>query len=391
VLYVEVNEDGTVGGSHQALYDLVKGLDRERFEPVVLFYQDNSFSDRLRGLGAEVHTYEAERERERTVRRGGNPVSKTLDIAVGAIGRRTRFLRRCSIDLLHLNNSPASGFDDWLPAARFAGIPCIASAMSVAPKKIGLVKRTLMRQFDVVVPVSRYILDDWAAAGIPRERMRVVHHGVDLEALRARVARDPADVRRELGVPAGCSLAVMVGNIRRWKGQHVVLEALALLDARARGRLFTVFAGGVGTSHVYMGSLEQLVKQHGLEPCVSFLGPRSDVPDLLNAADLAIHASVRPEPGGIAVLEAMTLGRAVVAADVGGHAEVLTPESGFTFDTSAPEALAEHLVRLIEDEGLRRRMGKSARERMENFSIERNVRETQSVYDAVLSRGRPGT
>jgi glycosyltransferase involved in cell wall biosynthesis len=387
VLCVEVNEDGTVGGSHQALYDLVKGLDRERFEPVVLFYQDNPFSDRLRELGVEVHTYERERERELEVRLRGHPLSKALDILFGAVLRRTRFLRRHSIGLLHLNNSPGLGFNDWLPAARLASIPCVVSAMIIAPHGEGPVKRALMRGFDAVIPVSRYILEDWAAAvGIPRKRMHVVHHGVDLEAFRARVSRTPEDVRAELGVPPGHALAVMVGNIREWKGQHVVLEALALLDEGVRNRLYTVFAGGAGDQHgAYLSRLRELVEGYGLQECVSFLGPRSDAPNLLNAADIAIHASVRPEPGGIAVLEAMAVGAAVVAADVGGHTEVLTADSGFTFDTTYPQALAEHLVHLVESEELRRRVGEKAKERMEEFSVERNVHATQDVYEAVLA------
>jgi glycosyltransferase involved in cell wall biosynthesis len=383
---VEVNEDGTVGGSHQALYDLVKGLDRERFEPVVLFYQDNSFSDRLRDVGAEVYTFDEARKRERAVRRSGNPISKSLDILVGATLRRSRFLRQHRIDLVHLNNSPATGFDDWLPAARLNGIPCIASVMSVAPPNVGPIGRMLMRQFDLVLPVSRYILDDWARVGIPRERMRVVHHGIDLEAFRSRVTRSPEEVRAEFHVPPGHCLAVMVANVREWKGQHVVLEALGRLDHDTRGRLFTLFAGAWGDEdRDYYARLQELVKHHGLEGSVLLTGPRSDVADLLNAADIAIHASVTPEPGGIAVLEAMTVGTAVIAANVGGHAEVLTPESGLTFDTSSPGALACGLTQLIRDDGLRRSLGVKARERMEEFGIGRNVRETQDAYDGVLS------
>jgi glycosyltransferase involved in cell wall biosynthesis len=184
VLHVEVNEDGTVGGSHQALYDLVKRIDRDLYQPVVLFYQDNVFSNALRAAGVEVITFERERERELAVRRSGRPVSKLLDIIFGAIHRRSRLLRSRSIDLLHLNNSPATGFDDWLPAARLSGIPCITSVMSVAPAVSGRIKRALMRRFDAVIPVSRYIRDNWAAAvGIPAERLHVVHHGVDIEAL----------------------------------------------------------------------------------------------------------------------------------------------------------------------------------------------------------------
>jgi glycosyltransferase involved in cell wall biosynthesis len=377
-----------VGGSHQALYDLVKRIDRDLYQPVVLFYQDNVFSNALRAAGVEVITFERERERELAVRRSGRPVSKLLDIIFGAIHRRSRLLRSRSIDLLHLNNSPATGFDDWLPAARLSGIPCITSVMSVAPAVSGRIKRALMRRFDAVIPVSRYIRDNWAAAvGIPAERLHVVHHGVDIEALDARVGKTRAEIRSELAVPTDSVLAVMVGNIREWKGQHVVLEALSRLEGRTRNRIFTVFAGEAGVKDAaYASRLQALVREHGLADRVAFLGPRNDAPALLKAADVAIHASVSPEPGGIAVLEAMALGATVIAADVGGHTEVMTAETGFTFDTRNPSALAELLARLAEDDELRRRIGPRARERMLEFGIGRNVRETQAVYAAVLEK-----
>jgi glycosyltransferase involved in cell wall biosynthesis len=181
----------------------------------------------------EVHTYEKERARELEVRRGGHPFAKPFDMLAGAALRRARFLRTHAIGLLHLNNSPASGYDDWLPAARLARIPCVVSVMSVTPKRVSRVGRLLMRRFDAVIPVSHYIKDDWAAAGIPMERMHVVHHGVDVDAFRSSVARDPDEVRAELKVPPERALA------RTWarSGRSSPRAAVArVIGGRLRGR-----------------------------------------------------------------------------------------------------------------------------------------------------------
>src|SRR3954469_2709290 len=114
VLLVEINEDGTVGGSHQALFDLATHADRSAFEPIVLFYEENRFAEILRERGFEVHTWKSARDVERTRRysTGVRGQFNTGWSVLGAIRRRFRFLRDERVDLVHLNNSPCIGFSD---------------------------------------------------------------------------------------------------------------------------------------------------------------------------------------------------------------------------------------------------------------------------------------
>jgi hypothetical protein len=128
ILFVEANRDGTAGGSFQALYDIALNLDAARFEPVVLFYQQNAFIGRLRKAGVPVHVWEAGPVRAPSGPRRRRSLAVRVTSALGDILRRTRFIREEAIDLVHLNNSPAAGYDDWLPAARLARIPCITHA-----------------------------------------------------------------------------------------------------------------------------------------------------------------------------------------------------------------------------------------------------------------------
>lgn len=384
ILYVEANEDGTVGGSHQALYDLVRLLDRTRYEPVVLFYQDNPFAAKLRDEGAEVHLYDEVRAREREIRQSGRRVAKLVDMA-GAVGRRAAFLRANRIDLVHVNNSPKVGNDDWLPAARLLKIPCIAHAMGDAGGETGWMKRLLFRSFDHVIPISQYLFESMERAGYRPDRLDLIYLGVDLERFRARVRRTRAEVRAELGINEDRVLVVMVGNVREWKGQHVVLAALSRVPPEVRERLHVAFVGAAAEGdRGYKESLDEMVARWDLGPTVRFLGGRSDVPDLLNAADVALHASVKPEPFGLVVTEAMALGKAVVAANRGGPAEVVTPESGITFDAAAPEELASILVRLAGDAPLRQRMSAGARVRVNDFDARHTARGTERVYARYL-------
>jgi glycosyltransferase involved in cell wall biosynthesis len=388
VLEIELNEDGTVGGSHQALYDLVRNMDRTEFEPVVLFNQDNAFVTRLKADGTEVHLYESERELERTVQRSGSRPAKVVKGLAGIV-RRYRFLRRHRIDLVHVNNTPFYGNDDWLPAARLAGIPIVANSLGEVIRHRSPILRWLSGSFDRVMPNSDYIAKAVIDVGIPSERIQRVYPGIDIEAFRSRVRRAPESVRAELGVASETMLIAMVGNVREWKGQHVVLEALARLSEAERQRLLVIFVGATAEVDApYEERLRQMVADNGLTGCARFLGRRGDVPDLMQTADVVLHASVIPEPFGLVVVEAMALGRPVVAADSGGPAEILTPGSGITFDSGEPAQLTDILRRLLSSPQLLTELGSGARERVLEFSIERHVAAMQAIYRKFLKRGR---
>lgn len=383
ILYIEANEDGTVGGSHQALYDFVRHVDRGRVEPVLLFYQRNRFADALREEGFEVHLYEAERERERAIRsRGG--AGKRLDV-LGAILRRHRFLGRHRIDAVHINNSPKVGNDDWLPAARLRGIPILANAMGDARGASGRVHRWLFRRFDHVLPISAYMTDAMVRQGIPLERMTSIRLGVDLDRIRARVRRSRAEVRSEFGLREDQVLLAMVGNIREWKGQHVLLEALARLDPHKRRRLHAVFAGAVDAKSAdYEARLQGIVEANGLAEQVSWLGARSDVPDLFAAADVAVHCSTLPEPFGLVVTEALGLGTPVAATNAGGPAEVITDACGWLYPPGDADRLATILAAIEADPDMVDRKAEGALARANEYSVQRTVERSMDAYAAVF-------
>ena len=385
ILYIEANEDGTVGGSHRVLFDLVCNLDRTQYEPVVLFYQDNAYASRLRALGVDVVVLEEVRARERGIRRTGNRLTKLFE-NFATIVRRFQFLRQHRIDLVHINNSPATGNDDWLPAARMLRIPCVANVAGDARGPGGgWLHKHLFRAFDHYLSVSEFITQAMLRAGIKANRMDLIYPGVDLESFRARVKRTREEVRRELDIPGHAVMALMVGNVRQWKGQHVVLAALEQMPPTARSEFYVAFAGGLTVDdRPYMNELETTVERAGLAGHVTFLGSRDDVPDLLNASDIALHASVRPEPFGLVVVEAMSLGKAVVAANTGGPAEVVDRSSGITFDSMVPAQLAEVLTSLVHDPMRRGELGKGALQRAEQFTVRRYVTGVRRVYERML-------
>lgn len=363
-------------------------MDRTRFEPVALFSQENVFVTRLREIGVEVVVFEDvlrhEREANSKLGRLGRMVALGRNVV-----RRKNELRRLKIDLLHLNNSPSVGSDDWLPAARLVGIPCVVTVMGGLSKPSTWVHRWLYRRFDVYLAISRYMAGILRHNGVNPRRIELVYLGVDFDKLRSRVTRTRDDVRAELGIRNDQLMVLMVGNIREWKGQREVVAALRLLPDYIRSRLRVCFAGGTAAvDREYESFLHEDIDANDLTECVTFLGSRSDVPDLYAAADIALHASTSPEPFGLVVPEAMALNCAVIAAASGGPAEVITPGTGFLCDPSEPTEYARALELLVENSAVRGSVAAAGPARASLFSIERTVEGTQRAYARALRKKR---
>lgn len=384
VLLAELNFDGTTGGSHQVLYDTAMHLDRSRFEPVVLFYQENRFSHALSAAGIAVHNWDTIVANEQRLLKGRAKWKKAYAMAM-AIVRRARFLRQQRIAIVHLNNSPIVGGDEWLPAARAIGAACVSYVAGVVPS--GRLQHFVARHFDHLMPCSRDVATRMAQGGLVNEHVTVVHPAIDLPRFHARVRQPAAEVRRSLGIAPETCLVVMVGNVRRWKGQHVVVEALARMAPALRPRLHVAFAGAVRPEdEPYHRELVDAMKAAGVTANGTFLGARLDVPDLINAAAATVHASVEPEPFGIVVLEGMALGKVVMAADSGGPREILAGDAGYLHDPTDPAQLARGFERLVTDEAWCERLRTRARERVHAFDAPVMVRAVQAVYDDVLRR-----
>jgi glycosyltransferase involved in cell wall biosynthesis len=432
VLYVDLCP--SPGGSNISLLHLVGHLDRGQVQPLVALAAVNPFT-RFEEAGipvVRVHTPRWERQpagltapvphgeahakahrppsaaRWLPVDRGrtnklaaamrSRPGSARLWHAAGGARRLARdempvalalrrIMRSFRPHLVHLNdvlplNWPAA------MASRSACLPVVCHCRSFdtgTPAE----RRWLLPGVDGMIFISQAIAQVHLAATPLLRHYAVIPNAVDLDDYAGPV--DWKAVRASLGVPAEAPLLVMAGRISPWKGQHIFVAALA----RVRETHPAVHGVIVGLAEEadgpgYASRVQAQAEALGLAQHLHVAGFRSDMPQVLAAADVVVHCSVKPEPFGRVIIEGMAAGRPVVASALGGAAEIIADGvDGLLTPAGDPDRLAAALQRLLADAGERERLGQAARCAVaQRYQVGAHVRAVQTFYERVQAARR---
>jgi glycosyltransferase involved in cell wall biosynthesis len=242
------------------------------------------------------------------------------------------------------------------------------------------VERAASHWCDRIVTVSEYHRD-WAlrlGIGTP-DRVVAIPNGVPTR--RASGSRPPSQVRAELGLTDELAI-VSTGRLAEQKGLEYLIRAIPLLGPdRARVRVLLAGDGPL------LEPLTALAGELGVLDEVRFLGFRSDVGDLLSAADLVVLPSLW-EGLSISLLEAMAAGRAVVTTDIGSNREVTRDGAvAFLVPPKDPSALATAIRRLVADPARRDELGRLARdEQRSRYTMDRMLGSYLEEYEGLLGR-----
>jgi glycosyltransferase involved in cell wall biosynthesis len=346
------------GGAERALMHFLEGLGPDSDARVSLcFLESGPLVDWVRQRGYAAEVMEAGRLRQ-------------LPQWSSTVRRVYSWLRRNEIGVVLSWMSKAHLYAG--PAAWFARIPALWW-------QHGVPVRGSLDALVSLVPAKRILACSQAAARAQRRlsgqraELVAVYPGVDLERLRR--AEQARVGRQALGLPAEGLVIGVVARLERWKGIDVLLRAVAEL-LREHPDLHLVVVGGPHPLEpAYADEIRRLAAELGLGEHVTFCGHQNDAPKWMCEMDIAVNASFG-EPFGMVIVEAMALGKAVVATDSGGAPEIVTHEvNGLLVAPGEVAELAKSLSRLVTTPGLRRRLGEAARERAKAFSAPRFVAE----------------
>lgn len=387
-----IEETAQIGGAQTNILNLVQAINAQAVELHVFVPYAGPYTLALQERGAILHILNLPRFRSISFfwaeRKLLNPAAIIADLFLllaYAFAIR-RAVRQHKIDLLH-TNSILAHFAGGV-AARLSGRPCIWYMQDIIEPRHRL-RRWLFRQSaaflaDGIVTISPPVSQQF---GPPlQNRITLLPYGLNVERFRTR-----AETHDPLRAFAGNRLLIgLAGRFVRWKGQHIFLEAARLLSSVRRDLAFVLIGDASLGEADYASQLRSYVEQHQLDETVLFAGWQPAMPQVYAQLDVAVLASIEPEPFGLVVLEAMASGLPVIATAHGGPAHFLEDGvTGLLIPPSDAAALTQAIVRLADDEDLRGQLSARARREVEEHYTIGNYCERLTTLYRSLCPSKP--
>jgi glycosyltransferase involved in cell wall biosynthesis len=386
-----VDHETRLSGGQRDLVDLVRALGPARVEAHVALPGEGRLAEALRGAGATVHLLPMALELRRVSRwrlqREPWGALGAVGAASRAAGRLHLLLRRVAPDIVHTNSLKAHLLA--LPAARLAGTPLVWHVRDVLPDGwLASAFAAASHGASRVLCISRAVAEPLVGRSAPAApRVRVVYNGVAPAAVPPGAA---GAFRAELGVPENVPLVGIVGQLARWKGQDVFVEAARLLGRRRPDAAFVVVGECLFPENeaAFVRELEERAARSGLDGRLRFAGPREPIEPVMAALDVLVHASRLAEPFGRVIVEGLAQGTPVVTTAAGAGAELVPPEAGRVVPPDDPVAVAgavEELLAALHDEpGCRPSVAEAARRAAARFTPEATAASVLEVYEELL-------
>ncbi len=310
---------------------------------------------------------------------------QTVIPAISSLASLVRYVRKNKIDIIH-------SLDRVRDASCNILLSLISGAKSVIHMhaKMGYwtppIARAAMKRADALVGVSQFVIESGVSVGFRREKMHRIWNGIELVPT---VHCDVQAVHDEFNIPSDVPIVIFTGRFNVWKAPDKLVRSLAKVKEQG-GNFRLLMVGEEDTivplnNRVSVPFLKKIASDLGVADRIIFTGFRNDVPRLLAASDIYAMPTFE-EPFALVFLEAMAMGKPIVAIESGGVPELV--EHGKSGLLSAPDDIdnfAANVAFLLGDAGRRTEMGRNARRRIEeHFTARHMAKEVERLYQKLM-------
>ncbi len=363
ILYIINNL--VIGGAEKLLFSVIDKLDKDKYEIMVCcLYNYNPLKSEFEKKGVTVKSLEMKNNRD-----------------IFGFFRLIKLLKQKRVDIVHTHLFYANIYGRI--AAKIVGIPIIISTEHNNPpwrskqrlkSRIRLLIDRITANFcDRIIAVSRCVKDyliQWNK--VDPNKVVVVHNGIDINKY---LIADKKEKKLSNDSVVGC-----IGRLETQKGHVFFMKAAARILEEIKNARFILVGDGSLRRH-----LEELAQDLNISKRVSFLGFRDDIPQLLSIMDVFVLPSLW-EGFGIVLLEAMAMGKVVVATNIGGISEIVVDKTtGYLCPPMDSETLANTVIDLLRDPAKMRTVGMLGRERVKkHFTLDQMAQKTERIYDNLV-------
>lgn len=287
------------------------------------------------------------------------------------------------IDLIYSNFYRVTPYA--VSVARELNIPCITAVHDHAPAD--KLQKFETFESDLLVAVSQSVYNHL------REHFKgplvCIYNSIDVDAYRA-LATHVEDIRKEFAIGPKTKMVVVIAAIHPLKGYHVFFDAMKTVTQKIPDIKFVCVGKPQDSKLLTIDQLKQYVEDLGIAERVIFTGRREDVPSILMACDVLVHPSFT-EAFGRVLIEAMCMGKAVVATHCGGPSEIVEDGvTGLLVEKENAEQLAEATIKILSNDERRVKMGQAGENRVKKmFSPEETVVQFNDLFaDLLDEQGR---
>jgi len=387
ILFISSRSD--IAGGENYLLTVMRHLDKERFNPIVMVPGEGVFHDELIKLGIESFILEMNYNWLTPPEEWYQHLS---DIP-SRVRNLTDLIRKKNIALVHTNSNIIL---EGALAARLAGVHHLFLAhLEFLPDNPIYQRFTLdacsysQLMGDLsshIVAVSQSVAQSYSPP-LDQKQIQVINNGLELEKFDHAVENIDGSLRLELGLSDDALIVAAVGRIHPDKGFDFYVEAAGIVISQKSNVHFLLI--GKDERLDFCKTLRSRLKELNISDNFHFLGQRNDIPKILAETDVFVLSS-RVEGHPFVLLEAMACACPSIATRCGGVEDTVTDDTGYIIDIGDIQALASAITKLANDPDLRNKMALSARTRVKNhFEASSCVRSLANAYDMILSQPEP--
>jgi len=400
ILYIQKTSGG---GSVISLYEFLRGLDMDTYEPIVLFFSPNFYHHQFKAIGAKVLTL-FDKPPKMPTQISQRDIAKTLRyisvlLAEGYRNAKQIYLMALkdwplsrqiaglikdnAIDLVHHNYALTNNLAGVM-AARMA---CVRQICHIRKfDHLSFIDKYMTRFVSSFIYISKAVKENYQNQGVPSNMGDVIYNPFDGNSFKNKYIS--SQILSDFGLTEKDRIITNVGRLDWWKGHDYFLQAIAEV-IKTEPNIKVLIVGSTGERmkcQKYYLRLQKLVSELNLSNFVIFTGFRPDIPHILSASDILVHSASEPEPFGRVAVEGMLAGLPVIATAAGGILEIIEDQvTGILIPPKNVNALTKAIKKLLNNQLLAKRLGNCAQKSaLKRFSLNGHVKAVETIYSKIL-------